>query len=148
MEIQSTKKAVAISEVNVLDFADGIDLITDRTSPGKYDWEDYNRVGRAVLYLQNLLYEYGYLVDAEPVTDWSRADIPTLSDLERYLANVQNLRAKTEAGALMPELPVTMSRITWQGANAIEEVLELLEFYIFRMIEAWIYANEVAAGEV
>nr|DAH88897.1 MAG TPA: hypothetical protein [Caudoviricetes sp.] len=144
----TTTNAAGTSATYALDLTGGMDLITDRTSPGKYDWEDYNRVGRAVLYLQNLLYECGYLVDAEPITDWSRADIPTIADLERYLANVQNLRAKTEAGALMPELPATMSRITWQGANAIEEALELLEFYIFRMMEAWIYSNEVVAGEV
>lgn len=131
-----------------LDLRYGLQLVTDRTRPGKYDWQDYNRVGAAVRYLVDLLATYGYTVEASPRSDWTRGDIPSRADLAQYLANVQALRAKTDAGALMPQLPDTMARITWTGANNIEKVLELLEYYLFRMAENWFYSGEVQSGEV
>lgn len=123
-------------------------LITNREGPGKYDWQDYNRVGEAVQYLVDLLETYGYAVDAVPRSDWTRSDIASIAQLERYLLDVRNLRSCTDAGNLMPELPATMARITFPGANNIERVLEMLEYYIFRMTEAWFYSGEIESGEV
>ena len=131
-----------------LDLRYGLQLITDRTGPGKYDWQDFNRVGAAVRYLVDLLATYGYTVDAAPRSDWVRGDIASIAQLQRYLQDVKNLRSCTDAGSLMPELPETMARITWTGANNIERVLELMEYYIFRMLEAWFYSGEIESGEV
>lgn len=131
-----------------LDLRYGLQLITDRTGPGKYDWQDFNRVGAAVRYLVDLLATYGYAVDAAPRSDWVRGDIASIAQLQRYLQDVKNLRSCTDAGSLMPELPEAMARITWTGANNIERVLELLEYYIFRMLEAWFYSGEIESGEV
>lgn len=140
--------AAGTSADYALDLRYGLQLITDRTGPGKYDWQDFNRVGAAVRYLVDLLATYGYAVDAAPRSDWVRGDIASIAQLERYLQDVKNLRSCTDAGSLMPELPETMARLTWTGANNIERVLELLEYYIFRMLEAWFYSGEIESGEV
>lgn len=140
----------------VLDLQLGLQLITDRTLQdvinrtdiGYYDWVDYNRVGAAVQTLSDALQLAGYAVDTDPKTDWTRDDIQTPAQLETYLQNVQNLRAALEAGSTMPELPTTMSNITYVGANNIEMVLQMLEQYLFLMMQTWFYSGEIQCGEV
>ena len=121
------------------------DLITDRTGPGRYDWRDYNRVQDAVVYLQDLLTAAGYAVEIVPMPTWSRADIPTPEQLGDYLANVRRLR---DVLAVEVTLPETMARLTWQGANAIEEALRQVEVLLGNMEKAWFYSGDLYAGEV
>lgn len=100
------------------------ELVTDRTGPGSYDWRDYNRVQAAAAHLQEGLTAAGYAVDLAPMPTWTRADIPTPGQLADYLANVKNLRDVLAAEVTLPD---TMARLTWQGANAIEEALRQVE---------------------
>ena len=112
------------------------DLITDRTGPGSYDWRDYNRVQDAAVYLQDLLTAAGYAVKIVPMPTWSRGD---------YLANVRRLR---DVLAMEVTLPGTMARLTWQGANAIEEALRQMEVLLGNMAQAWFYSGDLFCGEV
>lgn len=121
------------------------DLITDRTDPGSYDWRDYNRVQDAAVYLQDLLTAAGYAVKIVPMPTWSRADIPTPEQLGDYLANVRRLR---DVLAMEVTLPGTMARLTWQGANAIEEALRQMEVLLGNMEKAWFYSGDLFCGEV
>lgn len=121
------------------------DLITDRTGPGSYDWRDYNRVQDAAVYLQDLLTAAGYAVKIVPMPTWSRADIPTPEQLGDYLANVRRLR---DVLAMEVTLPGTMARLTWQGANAIEEALRQMEVLLGNMAQAWFYSGDLFCGEV
>lgn len=121
------------------------DLITDRTGPGSYDWRDYNRVQDAAVYLQDLLTAAGYAVKIVPMPTWSRADIPTPEQLGDYLANVRRLR---DVLAMEVTLPGTMARLTWQGANAIEEALRQMEVLLGNMEKAWFYSGDLFCGEV
>ena len=120
-------------------------LITDRTGPGSYDWRDYNRVQDAAVYLQDLLTDAGYAVEIMPMPTWSRADIPTPGQLSDYLANVRRLR---DVLAVEVTLPGTMARLTWQGANAIEEALRQMEVLLGNMEKAWFYSGDLFCGEV
>lgn len=121
------------------------DLITDRTGPGSYDWRDYNRVQDAAVYLQDLLTAAGYAVEIVPMPAWTRADIPTPAQLKDYLANVRRLR---DVLAMEVTLPGTMARLTWQGANAIEEALRQMEVLLGNMAQAWFYSGDLFCGEV
>lgn len=121
------------------------DLITDRTGPGSYDWRDYNRVQDAAVYLRGLLTAAGYAVEIVPMPTWSRVDIPTPEQLADYLDNVRRLR---DVLAVEVTLPDTMARLTWQGANAIEEALRQVETLLDNMAKAWFYSGDLYAGEV
>lgn len=121
------------------------DLITDRTGPGSYDWRDYNRVQDAAAYLWDLLTAAGYAVEIVPMPTWTRADIPTPEQLSDYLANVRRLR---DVLAVEVTLPGTMARLTWQGANAIEEALRQVETLLDSMAQSWFYSGDLFCGEV
>ena len=50
-------------------------------------------------------------------------DIPTASDMERYLGNVAILRQQIEAEITVPALPLSMNKLTYTDANNIELTL-------------------------
>lgn len=100
------------------------ELIFDRTSAnlvagdpkGKYDFQDYNRVGEAINYVAN---EMELSITAK--TDWGNEDIPRASDMTTYRQNVKTIIDNLE----MPnKLPTTNKNIlTILGANQIEKAL-------------------------
>lgn len=112
---------------------------------GSYNTDDLNRVQDAAAYLRDLLTAAGYAVETAPMPVWSRADIPTPAPLADYLANVSRLR---DVLAVEVALPQTMARLTWQGANAIEEALQQVETLLDNMGKAWFYSGDLYAGEV
>ena len=134
----------------------GLQLITDRTQQdvdnetekGYYWITDMNRVGSAVKYLTSLVESMGYTVDALGKSDWSDNYIPSPSELDRYLADVQNLRNLIEVDSFFPKLPSTIDNLGHIEANNIERCLELLEFLLFEAQKAWFYSAEISCGEV
>ena len=101
------------------------ELIFDRTNnnlvegdpKGKYDYVDYNRVGRAVNYVAA---EIGGL-SIVGKTDWTNTSIPRSSDMNTYRSNVQAILDILE---LPNQLPATNDAIlTITGANQIEKAL-------------------------
>lgn len=89
--------------------------------------------------------------------DWTARDIPTTSDMERYLGNVTHLRSLLDYATAA--LPVSMDKLTADGANAIEAALEGLFAAILALQEdrkllidntaaAWFYSGEIYGGEV
>lgn len=134
----------------------GLQLITDRTEEdvtqetekGYYWITDLNRVGNAVKYIANLFAQQGTTVDVVGKTDWQDNQIPTPQQLERYLQDVRNLREATDIKQLLPEIPSSIDDLGVDGANNIERLLELLEFYIFELLKSFFYSNEISCGEV
>lgn len=166
----------------------GLNLITDRVASdvgnnykGKYDWEDLNRVESAVVYLIDRLQSLPILLkdfasenevawddffdvpynpdDYNLITKtvWQREEIPVIEELQRYLNNVKKLRAALEYET--ENLPDNMLFLTWDGANAIEKALELLDSEISNLTDkiknsikntanAFFYSNEIYGGEV
>lgn len=103
---------------------------------GAYNATDLNRVGEALLYIQDELNGYGYSVGVSVKTNWVRTDKPTAAQMENYLAQVEKIRTVLEVFQTTPETPSTMEGLTFQRANDIEEIL----FDVQRVIE------QVAAG--
>lgn len=87
---------------------------------GAYNYTDLNRVETAVA---ELAVELG--LDLVTKTDWTLWDVPTRSDMERYLGNVVAIRDACPDDIAFPPLPVSMSGLGYEGANNIEKVLAL-----------------------
>lgn len=115
---------------------------------GAYNYTDMNRVEGAVSYLSGLLqsvptdlqtlaatlgvaWDEFFDLPYDPAqytfttkTNWAKADLPTTTDMTRYLGNVTQII--TALTAVYPTLPTTMSGLTFAGANNIEQALSVL----------------------
>ena len=85
---------------------------------GAYNHTDLNRVESTVRELADI-----YELDLTTKTDWTQWDIPTQSDMERYLGNITQIRDLFADTTDMPTIPESMNKLTYQGANNIEEIL-------------------------
>ena len=108
---------------------------------GAYNAEDLNRVGAAVEYLTGVLHGMGYTVPTVPVTDWTETSIQNAEQMAVYLANVHKLRDCLPYVA--PDAQGSMGALTWQQANAIEEILYRLEI-ILQEIQAGYLIRQAA----
>lgn len=94
---------------------------TGYASLGAYNYMDLNRVEKAVLELAVRL-----KISLTTKTNWSLWDVPTKSQMDRYLGNVRTIREKCATmGNIsdLPPLPESMSSLTYEGANSIEMTL-------------------------
>ena len=111
-----------------------------------YNASDLNRVGGFVLDLAEKLHDIaGITVEVAPKTDWVYSDIPTSEQLNRYISDLQTLK-----NALIfdtPEIPDTVSNLTLNGANAIEELCVNLNAVLMRMQLAGFFCDEIYSGE-
>lgn len=108
-------------------------LITNHTAADHYDYRDYNRVGAAVAYVAGLLNtNCGFDVSVTAKHDWTEADIPTQSDIDRYLADIQTCRGAFAQLASTSETPGAM-RYNVDTANRIEKILLDVDHLIYSM---------------
>ena len=145
---------------------------------GTYNAWDMNRVESAVDYLQTYLNGVQAALDAYRAErmvasddfwvapwdaislitkkGWVLEDIPSESDLARYLSNVD---AVTNALSIAKQLPETMERLDYIGANEIERVLRAeydagvayetnAKWLIDNTRAAFIYSGEFYGGEI
>lgn len=123
-------------------------LVTDRTAGAYYNASDLNRVGEAMQYVAGLLNGYGYAVSVTGRTDWAAGDIPSKADMDAYLADLTALRGTVAVMSTTPDVPGSMSLLTWQKANDIEKILQDVDELITKMAAAWFHCGEIYAGEV
>ena len=97
----------------------------DYAAKGAYNYTDLNRVESNVAELASML---GLTLTTK--TNWTQWDVPTESEMERYLGNVAVLRdtvidrlGDAASDLRFPRLPNTMNSITFANANSIEEIL-------------------------
>lgn len=95
--------------------------------------KDFNRVESAVRYLADRLNGFGFALAVETKTDWTREDIPTPADLERYLDNVRTIRSSLAVLETTPQTPDDMDGLWWYEANDIERILSDIEMLIDSM---------------
>ncbi len=119
-------------------------LKTDHINGLAYNAADLNRVGEAVAYIADLLNGYGYAVTVSPKTDWTRGDIPRVTDMTAYLADLNALKAAFYGTT---ELPADMDDLTAEGANNIERLLLEIETYINRMIAGFRKCGTFKSGQ-
>lgn len=128
-----------------------LDLITDRTlsdvqnktDKGYCNASDLNRVGAAVQYLADLLNGYGYPVTVNPKVNWTASDIPAVTQMTAYLADLATLKAAFYGTVVLPS---TMSNLTHEQANNIESLLLEIETNINGMTAAFRHSGAIISG--
>ena len=117
-------------------------------SKGAYNYTDLNRVESAVEYLAALLTGYGYYVKLGGVRSWAEEDVPTLADATRFLGNVKAIRTALAAFQSTPKVPASMHNLTYEAANAIEQILADVETLANNMASIYAYGGEIYGGEI
>lgn len=115
---------------------------------GGYNYTDMNRVESAVEYVANKLTLAGYIVTPVVKKNWTGTDKPTVSDIERYMKNVADIREALEAYGNMPDAPTIEQKLTYQEANNIEQILLNVDALITRMVNAYFFSGDLFSGEV
>lgn len=111
---------------------------------GAYNFSDMNRVGEATQYIKSLYDSIGEPIDVSPKTDWKVEDIPTQEQMETYLGNIQTIK---KASGSKLELPLTMTKLNYEGANQIERVLIEANDIAIDKTRDFIYSGEFSANE-
>lgn len=114
---------------------------------GAYNASDLNRVGTAVLYLQDRMALIGMTAAGTIRTDWTAADIPTQGQMEDYLAAVAAIRGKILEYRPGSELPESVRRLDYNGANQIESLLKAAEDTVTKVMLSYRgYSGRLTAG--
>ncbi len=123
--------------------------IAHDTAKGQYNWADLNRVEAATEEIAGLLLSLGYSSGIELVKkNWGRTDFPTAAQMVRYLGNVRKVVNAYYRMPGAPELPLSMRQLSWQGANAIEQLLHDAELLLAYMQTVLRYSGNFAAGSM
>ena len=83
--------------------------------------------------------------ELDPYT-WYEEDIPSQTQMEQYLSNVERMGRTLAGQADMSGLPVTMEYLTWQEANAIEQLLYQLQAVIQIMQTTFVACGPATCG--
>ena len=122
--------------------------VDERTTKGHYNASDLNRVAQAMNYIANIFNQRGYHVSIFAKTDWTITDIPTQSQMQQYIANIDTLRSAISVFPSTPITPSDMAGFSWQEANDIESILRDLNDLLTNMALSWYYSGDLFAGEV
>lgn len=115
---------------------------------GAYNNSDLNRVEKKVEELYNILKGYSYDDRIEVIkTDWERTDFFKAEDGKRYLSNIRKLISSYFVKNDTPRLPSTMDKLSYEDANAIEQILEDIEEIITNMEQVFIYSGVACSGQ-
>lgn len=127
------------TDEEVLEFLNGL--------KGAYNASDLNRVESAVAYLFERFSKNGYDYPAPVVKNtWQISEFMDSEEAERYLKNVRTLRDRVSYS--MPEVPESMENFTFEMANDIEEILELLDECITLIEQSFFCSGELYGGEI
>lgn len=109
------------------------------TTKGAYNYSDLNRVERAVAELSDL-----HGLNLTTKTDWGMWDIPTESDMARFLMNIKKVRQACMNPNEVSAAPESMSHLTYNDANNIEKILIAAHEHTDRIYRV----GELFCGEV
>lgn len=116
------------------------EILATPTTKGAYNYSDLNRVESAVAEFQKAT----GLSSLDPkIERWQMWDVPTRTDMERYINNVKKIR-KAFLSEDIP-LPNGMDFLNYENANQIEEVLSKAWATIKN---ASLHSGEIFCGEV
>lgn len=112
------------------------EIIATASTKGAYNYSDFNRVERAVQEISELLD-----IALTTKTDWNVWDIPTNSDVARYLNNIRQLQDICGETTMLPE---NLNKLTHSTANTIESALLRCR----NIAESALRCGELICGEV
>lgn len=100
------------------DYVPYVDILPTLATKGAYNYSDLNRVERAVAEISDLAG-----LNLVTKTNWGAWDIPTESDMSRYIGNIAKIRSRLISSSSVPLAPTTMNNLTYVEANNIESIL-------------------------
>ena len=112
---------------------------------GCYLYTDLNRVEEAVAHIAEKLAFHGFNISLQPTKTWTVDDIPTNSDMVRYISNIQTIRVVNIFPNSTPQAP-TSTKIGWQEANNIEKILYDVDTILENIKQAYRYSGEIISG--
>jgi hypothetical protein len=116
---------------------------------GRYDYRDWNRVESAVQSISEHLKNLGYLHGVLSInTGWTREDIPSVNDWDRYFKNVAALRDCIRVLETTPNAPALPQKFNYVLANNLEQILVDVDDVSTRIPKSWCYAGDIYLGEV
>lgn len=77
---------------------------------------------------------------------WTLQDIPTAQTMSAYLSMIQAVRHFLPSGTAAPEVPESMSSLTYQTANDIEKILLEANRVVDNLENSWFVCGEMDAG--
>ncbi len=116
---------------------------------GAYNHTDLNRVEAAAAYINERIRDFGYSLDLVTHVTWSRENLPSSEDFERYFENIEKIRALLEEHKSSPPTPsADISMFGYEEANHVEQILLDMEDLLNRIAAAWLFSNDIYSGEV
>lgn len=94
------------------------EILPTLATKGAYNYSDLNRVERAVAEISDLA---GLGLTTK--TDWKMWDIPTATEMNRYIGNISKIRSLVADNVNVPVAPISMNNLTYNEANNIELIL-------------------------
>ena len=91
--------------------------------------------------MQNLSQRMGFVLETK--TGWTYSDIATPAEIERYLGNVRVLANAVELPPDAPEIPTVDDWIGYRIANAIERLLQIIDWKSYKMVD-YLYVERIA----
>lgn len=116
---------------------------------GAYNASDLNRVEAAVAYVMERFIAIGYdarILDIK--NTWIRTEFMTLSDTVRYIDNIKYLATQFALPEGSPNVTEDMNGFTYEEANDIERILEIVDEYITKIMQGYLYSGELYGGEI
>ena len=115
------------------------EILPNAVTKGAYNYSDLNRVERAVAELSDL-----YGLNLETKTDWGMWDIPTKSEMLRYITNIKKIRQAVMNLNDIAAAPDGMHGLNYSDANNIEKILLAAHDHTDRIYRV----GELFSGEV
>lgn len=79
--------------------------------------------------------------------DWTYTDFFTVADGTRYLNNIKAVRQALNVLSTTPQVPATMSKLTYKKANDIEQILVDIEQLVVSMENYFVYSGVSNSGQ-
>lgn len=83
--------------------------------------------------------------NTNPTDAWIESDVPTVSQMQQYLSNVNALRSALAEG-VSAVVPSDMDGLTITEANSIEQVLSTINDLLVRMVTTFVPAGTATSG--
>lgn len=121
---------------------------TDRTSANKgyLHYDVLNRIENNCEYIAQLLNVNLIPVTITVKTNWTAADFPFLTQINRIRANVNALKTAYYHAGIAPEI-IIHNTLDWIDANTLEQNLLNINTLLQNMIAAFKYSGTFAAGQ-
>lgn len=120
-----------------------VDLL-NLTSKAYYNYTDLNRIELWCEYLARVLNSYSYPVSIITKTDWTMSDFPKAFEIERIRTNISTLK---NAYFSFTKIPENLEYMTWQKANAIEKILQEIDYLLISMENNFVYCGVANCGQ-